>query len=163
MGTNGESLRRPLHRRRVVLCGLAAVLAGCAPIIASPNREALVQQVTDTEVAFARTMAERDHTAFLSFVAEEAVFLNGGKPLRGKAAIGAHWKRFYSEAAAPFSWQPDLVEVLPSGTLAQSIGPVLAPDGKIFARFYSVWRRSADGKWQIVFDNGYTECRSTGN
>ncbi len=132
-------------------------------MVAAPSREALVQQVTETEIAFAKTMADRDHAAFLGFVAEEAVFLNGGKPLRGKAAISAHWKRFFSAAAAPFSWQPDLVEVLPSGTLAQSIGPVLAPDGKVFARFYSVWRRGADGKWQIVFDNGYSECRNAGN
>ena len=42
----------------------------------------------DTERAFAATMAARDQAAFASFIAEDAVFLNGGRgELRGKAAI----------------------------------------------------------------------------
>ena len=39
-------------------------------------------------------------------IAEDAVFINGGKPLRGKAAIVEHWRRFYSGPRAPFSWKP---------------------------------------------------------
>jgi len=123
-----------------------------------------MQQVADTERGFARTMADRDFAAFLSFIADDAVFLNGGKPLRGREAIGAHWKRFFTGPAAPFAWQPDLVEVIGSGMLAQSIGPVSAPDGKVFARFYSTWRREPDGRWRIVLDNGYDlgECGAKG-
>lgn len=57
-------------------------------------------------------MADRDHAAFMSHVADDAVFLNGGKPLSSKAAIGEFRKRFYVGANAPFSWKPDPVEVL---------------------------------------------------
>jgi hypothetical protein len=32
------------------------------------------------------------------------------------------------------------------------------PTGKVFARFYSVWRLEAPGVWRIVFDDGYTVC-----
>lgn len=160
--------------RRAMLTGLAALGAGCAgPLPGAPggsrgvpgsDRETLVQQVADTERAFARTMADRDFAAFLSHIAEDAVFLNSGKPLRGREAIGAHWKRFFTSSDAPFAWQPDLVEVIGSGTLAQSIGPVSAPDGKVFARFYSTWRREPDGRWRIVLDNGYDlgECGAKG-
>ena len=147
-----------MNRRRLLLAGLGAPLAGCATQTRVVDLEALRQQVTDTELAFAKTMADRDHAAFVRFVAEEAVFLNSGKPLRGRDAIAAHWQRFYTAPAAPFSWKPDLVEVLPSGTLAQSIGPVMNPAGKVFARFYSVWRLEASGVWRIVFDNGYEFC-----
>ena len=99
-------------------------------------------------------MADRDHRAFMSFLSEEAVFLNGGKPLRGKSAVADYWKRFYTGAKAPFSWKPDRVQVLDSGGLGYSTGPVHDDEGKQFARFYSTWRRESDGAWRIVFDDG---------
>ena len=140
--------------------GLAALSAGCAAVSTRPPREELIRQATAAEMAFAKTMVDRNHAAFLGFVAEDAVFLNGGKPLRGRAAVGEHWKRFYSSVTPPFTWQPDLVEV--SGDLAQSIGPVAAPGGKVVSRFYSTWRLESDGRWRIVFDDGYDLCDCPG-
>lgn len=61
-------------------------------------------------------------------------------------------------AAPPFSWEPDVVEVLESGTLALSSGPVLDPAGKLIGRFNSIWRREAPGVWRIVFDRGSEVC-----
>ena len=78
------------------------------------------------ERAFARTMADRDLAAFASFLSDEAVFFSGPTPLRGKAQVLAFWSRFYSGQAALFSWEPDEVEVLDSGTLAHSSGPVVS-------------------------------------
>jgi len=133
----------------------AAVLAGCAaPPTRPADRTTLEQQVADTERAFARTMADRDHEAFTRFLADETVFFSGPTPLRGKAAVAAYWKRFYDKPAAPFSWQPDRVEALDSGTLALSTGPVFDPAGKCIGRFNSIWRHEAPGVWKIVFDKG---------
>jgi len=149
-------------RRRTALIGALATWPVMAARAASAtDRLAWVQQVTAAEIAFAKTMADRDHGAFMRFVADDAVFLNGGQPLRGKAAIGEHWRRFYVGATAPFSWKPDLVEVIGSGGLAQSIGPVMDPGGKVVARFYSTWRLDADGAWRVVLDNGYDLCART--
>ena len=140
-----------MNRRSMLLSAPVLVLTGCA---AAQSREDLTQDVTDTELAFAKTMADRDLAAFTSFIADEAVFLNGGKPLRGKAAVADYWKRFYGDGRAPFSWKPDHVQVLDSGTLGYSTGPVFDPQGKQFARFYSTWRRESSGAWRIVFDDG---------
>lgn len=151
-----------MNRRLLLASTLCGPIAGCAltaPAVATSSAAALKQQVTLTELAFAKTMADRDHGAFVRFLSDEAVFLNSGKPLRGKAAVAAHWRRFFETSSAPFSWRPDLVEVLDSGTLAQSIGPVSAPDGTVVARFYSTWRLEAGGVWRIVFDDGYDVCR----
>jgi len=93
--------------RRSVLFAPALLLTGCATAQSRPDNAALVKQVTDTELAFAKTMADRDH-----------------------------------------------VQVLDSGELAASTGPVFDPDGKLFARFYSTWRREDSGVWRIVFDDG---------
>jgi len=149
---------RWLGAARLATFCLALGLAACAApqarpgaAVAAPDLAELQRQVSDTERAFARTMAERDHAAFARFLAEEAVFFSGAEPLRGKAAVAAHWKRFYEQPQAPFSWHPDRVQVLDSGTLAFSTGPVLDPAGQPIGRFNSVWRLEAPGAWRIVF------------
>jgi ketosteroid isomerase-like protein len=139
--------------RRALLVAAAARLAASTTTPMS-DRHALADQVAAAERAFAKTMADRDHAAFESFLADEAVFFNETPALRGKAAVAAGWKRFFEAPAAPFSWEPDLVEVLDSGTLAFSTGPVRNAEGKPVARFKSVWRLEAPGVWRVVFDSG---------
>ena len=147
-----------MNRRLFVFGALSSVLSACALNVGQSVTAQLTAQVTAAEVAFAKTMADRDHAAFSTFISEEAVFINGGKPVRGKAEITADWKKFYDSPRAPFSWKPDLVVVLPSGTLAYSMGPVSNPDGVVFARFHSTWRLEAPGVWRVVFDNGTDVC-----
>jgi ketosteroid isomerase-like protein len=119
----------------------------------------LKKQVADTERAFAATMKARDHAAFKTFVSDEAVFFSGnGVVLRGKDAVANGWRAYYDRAQAPFSWEPDEVEVVDSGTLAYSSGPVYDPSGKLVARFSSIWRLEAPGTWRVVFDRGSDIC-----
>ena len=147
-----------MNCRLLLLALVSSVVSGCASLAPPRDSAHLEQQVTAAELAFAKTMADRDHAAFSSFISDEAVFISGGKPVRGKQAITADWKKFYVSPSAPFSWKPDLVEVLPSATLAYSTGPVFNPDGKIFARFNSIWRLEAPGVWRVVFDSGSEVC-----
>jgi len=120
----------------------------------------LKREVAATERAFAKTMADRDHAAFTAFISDEAVFFSGpgAAPLRGKRVIAERWARFYEKPQAPFSWEPEQVEVLDSGRLALSSGPVRDPQGKLIARFTSIWRREAPGTWRIIFDKGSEVC-----
>jgi hypothetical protein len=66
----------------------------------------------------------------------------------------AGWAPYFVGAQAPFSWKPDQVEVLASGTLALSTGPVRDPSGQVIARFNSIWRLEAPNRWRVVFDKG---------
>lgn len=120
----------------------------------------LRDQVLETERAFAATMANRDHAAFSSFLSEEAIFFAGESPLRGKQAVADAWAPYFNGLDAPFSWEPDTVEVLESGSLALSTGPVRDAAGKTVATFQSVWRREADGSWKIIFDKGSRVCEA---
>jgi ketosteroid isomerase-like protein len=106
-------------------------------------------------------MADRDFAAFQTYIADEAIFMSGTTPLRGREAVAASWKRFFVTPAAPFAWKPDRVQVLDSGTLAKSSGPVASPDGKVSQRFNSIWRLDADGRWRVVFDEGSPVCECT--
>lgn len=127
-------------------------LAGCAT---PPTPQELARQVETTERAFAASMARRDHAAFVSHLAETTIFYGpDGKVLRGKAAVALAWKPFFDGHEAPFSWEPDQVDVIDDGTLAYSSGPVRNAQGQVVARFNSVWRREAGGVWRIVFDKG---------
>jgi ketosteroid isomerase-like protein len=116
------------------------------------------RKVRSIETAFARTMAERDHAAFVKFVSEEAVFLGTSRVYRGRAAVAEGWKRFFEGPRAPFSWAPERVEVIASGDLALSTGPVFDPEGRRIGTFNSVWRLEKDGVWRIVLDDGCPAC-----
>lgn len=118
---------------------------------------ALTAQVFAVEQAFADTMAQRDHEAFKAFLADDAVFFSGDSPLRGKATVAEHWARYFVADRAPFSWAPESVEVLESGELALSTGPVWGSDGARIATFTSIWRLGPQG-WQVVFDRGSPYC-----
>jgi ketosteroid isomerase-like protein len=142
---------------RALACALA-VAPWLVTATAAEPVDPLQAEVSAAETAFAQSMAERDFARFGSFVADDAVFLGGGKPQRGKAAVLAAWQRFFQGPQAPFSWRPALVAVLPSGGLAQSTGPVFAPGGQLIGHFYSTWRREPDGRWRVVLDNGYDAC-----
>jgi len=112
------------------------------------------ESVRAREVAFAKTMADRDLGAFRTFISPEAIFFNGNDPIRGVDAIVAAWAGFFEGDQAPFSWAPDLVQVLDGGGLALSSGPVYNPAGEVVGRFNSIWRREADGEWRVIFDKG---------
>jgi ketosteroid isomerase-like protein len=137
---------------RVLLTTALASAALALPASAAP--ESAKDQVWAAETAFARTMADRDLEAFGNYVSDEAIFFNGPNALRGKSEVVAGWTALYKDKDAPFSWAPDQVEVLDSGTLALSTGFVRDPSGKPVARFNSIWRLEAPGQWRVVFDKG---------
>jgi ketosteroid isomerase-like protein len=134
------------------------MLAAAASAQRLTNAE-LKKQVADTERAFAATMKARDHAAFTTFLSQDAVFFSGrGEVLRGKQAVADAWKGLYVKTEPPFSWEPDQVEVVESGTLAYSSGPVYDAKGEVVARFNSIWRLESPNNWKIVFDRGSDIC-----
>jgi ketosteroid isomerase-like protein len=145
----------PRHAAAALSAAMLSATLGCAsPAIAPVDGDLLRRQVTEAERSFARSMAQRDHAAFTRHLSEHAVFYAPTSVLHGKAAVAAGWKPFFDGPAAPFSWEPEQVDVLADGTLAHSSGPVRDPSGRILLRFNSVWRQEAPGVWRVVFDKG---------
>jgi ketosteroid isomerase-like protein len=137
--------------RVAVASGLAVAFA------AAETNDEFKEQVRKTEIAFAKTMADRDLAAFTKFLADDTIWL-GRNVMRGSKQVADSWKRFYEGKEAPFSWEPERVEVNDSGTLGLSTGPVRDPAGKRVGTYNSIWRRGTDGKWTIIFDNGCPPC-----
>jgi ketosteroid isomerase-like protein len=145
------------YRTLVILCGMALATGAATASLRADTNDDLREQVRKAEIAFAKTMADRDHAAFTKFLAEDTIWL-GRAVMRGSKAVAEGWKRFYEGKEAPFSWEPERVEVNDLGTLGLSTGPVRDPAGKRIGTYNSIWRRGADGKWTIIFDNGCPPC-----
>ena len=99
-------------------------------------------------------MGERNLEAFGDFISDEAIFFAEMTVLRGRTKVIEGWAQYFVGQEAPFSWEPDQVEVLESGSLALSTGPVRDPTGKIVARFNSIWRLESPNGWKVIFDKG---------
>jgi len=134
----------------MMLC--VAASAGAADDLAR-----LADEVRATEIAFAKTLADRDVRTFRQMIAPDAIWL-ADVPLRGPDAVLTRWQKYFDEPTAPFSWTPELVEVQQGGKLALSTGPVFSPDGKRVGTYTSIWRREASGHWKNIFDRGCPAC-----
>jgi ketosteroid isomerase-like protein len=148
-----------MHQKlnRIFLVLFAALAGYCADVCAQ-STGSIKEQVIATERAFAKSMADRDQPEFARFISAEAVFFSGDNARRGKSKIVAAWLNYFNGPQAPFSWEPSIVEVLDSGKLALSSGPVRDPAGKLIGTFTSIWRLEAPNTWRIVFDKGNDVC-----
>jgi ketosteroid isomerase-like protein len=151
-----------MSRRGTGLGAILVLVAGLGNTSDPPGSpETTAAEVRAREIAFAKSMADRDLAAFATFVSEEAVFL-GATVLRGGDAVIEGWKPFFDGPEAPFSWAPERVEVVASGTIAISTGPVRGPDGQRVGTFTSTWQREPDGHWRVVLDSGCPPCHCAG-
>jgi ketosteroid isomerase-like protein len=145
----------PKIKSAIIAC--AALLAAIM-VSAQAADPATGRQVMDTERAFAASMADRDFEAFKSFLSAETIFFSGETAMRGAERVAEAWEPYFDGPDAPFSWEPKTVEVLDSGSLALSSGPVHDPAGNLVGTFTSIWRLEAPGQWRIIFDKGNPAC-----
>ena len=117
-------------------------------------------EVRCSEIGFSKAAERRDLDAFRAFIDEDARFV-GRSVMRGPAEITAAWQTFFDEDGPSIKWRPQHVEVLNDGQLALTRGPYrvmsLDDDGAVaesWGTFNSVWRRTPDGDWRVVFDAG---------
>lgn len=146
----------------LLILNVVAISAMASPVVGRESRTELAEQVRATEIAFAKTLADRDVKTFTSMIAPDVIWL-GEKPLRGPAEVLTSWRKFFDAATPPFSWAPEIVEVQDGGKLALSTGPVTDPQGKRIGTYTSIWRREADGQWKIIFDRGCPVCTCEAN
>jgi len=136
------------------------VLLLCASAVPAPGADDLAKlagEVRATEIAFAKTLADRDVRKFTGMIAPDVIWL-ADVPLRGPEQVLTRWQKYFDAPRAPFSWAPEIVEVQDGGKLALSTGPVLDPEGKRVGTYTSIWRRESSGEWKIIFDRGCPAC-----
>ena len=145
------------HWFAVKLLCVLALPASAAGEVGAPANQELAGQVRATEIAFAKTLADRDVKKFRSMIAPDVIWL-ADVPLRGPDQVLTRWQKYFDAPRPPFSWAPEIIEVQDGGKLALSTGPVFNPEGKKVGMFTSIWRREASGEWKIIFDRGCPVC-----
>ena len=109
-----------------------------------------VQQIDDTERAFAQAVAQGGIApGFRQFAAPDAVMFLPDPTPAGPALASARWP-------GELFWRARYVGVAASGDMAFSAGPsLLKGAGKASGGFYlTIWRRQPDGTWKFVLDQG---------
>lgn len=152
-----------IRRRAAPLLALLA-LAVVLPASVRAAETEPADSLRTAEIAFARSVAERDRTAFAAAIAEEAIFIGPGGPVRGREAIVESWAPFFAEDGPRLEWHPEIAEV-GDGGLGITRGPYTftgrGPDGEPVTQegtFNSIWRRQEDGSWRVIFDAGCSPC-----
>jgi len=114
------------------------------------------------ELAFARSVAEQDGSAFAEHLHPQAAFNAGAtRPLRGRDAIVAAWTPIIEGKRLRLAWYPTRVTIGGVADVAWSSGPALfeslepgAEQRFSLGTFHSVWHRDGNGVWRVLFDEG---------
>ncbi len=132
-------------------CALLAAAISAALLATGPG-----SALRAADTAFDAALAARDGEAFLSHVAEDAVF-GGRRLLVGRAAIREGWSRYLDPRGPTLRWRPTAAGVATSGDLGWTTGEATyewREKGvrETGLRYLTVWRRSPDGRWLAVLD-----------
>jgi ketosteroid isomerase-like protein len=118
-----------------------------------------VRTLREADLALARTVEESDRAAFGASLADDACFLGGGEPSKGRAAVLAGWSSFFEKEGPRLRWQPELAEMARSADLGYTIGrwesETRDADGRTVkseGRYVTVWRKEADGRFRVAAD-----------
>lgn len=119
----------------------------------------------DTDLAFARSTAERGREGWLDYFAEDAaIFPPAGPIVRGLAAIRSHYERTGFDPRG-LTWEPVHAEIAASGDLGYTYGTWrftgTSADGAAVTRtgkYTTIWRKQADGSWKLVVDIGSADA-----
>jgi ketosteroid isomerase-like protein len=117
----------------------------------SPRYESLAQAEREFASAGAREGVQK---SFLAHFAEDALVL------RPFATTAPAWYRGHPDGPGKLIWGPQYLAVSAANDLGLSSGPwryEAERDGKpvvAHGHFFSIWRRDAQGRWQVLFDHG---------
>ena len=106
------------------------------------------------ERAFAQTsITSGTRAAFLEFFAEDGIVFDAGP-------VNAHtvWEQRPAEGPV-LSWGPEIADVSAARDMGYTSGPFEVrqtheSDPVAWGHFVSVWRRNADGTWNVIADGG---------
>jgi ketosteroid isomerase-like protein len=131
----------------------------------SPGREFLFS----LEAKFARATAEGGGKAFASFFADDAVTLANGKAaVIGQAAIAQ--QATWLPSQYHLTWTPEGGRMSDAGDMGftwghyegqakdQNGNPIVTS-----GRYFTVWKRQADGSWKVALDASNTEPANSGD
>ncbi len=139
------------------------------PAPAASSTASPAAPVEEADRRFAVDSATRGAEAWAAVFAADGVKWQRGRPrLVGPDAIRASMLRALSDPEVVFTWEPQTSALSPAGDLGFTVGryrlvrrrAAAAPVEEGAGTYLTIWRRQADGAWQVVFDTGVPDPAS---
>jgi ketosteroid isomerase-like protein len=131
--------------------------AGCVTDAAT-RKLTLEDELLDADRAFARDVQARRLEGWVAAFDEHGTQVDeSGVPLSGHAAIRAYMQGPFDDPGFQLSWEPQAAEIPEGGRLGFVWGRwTLRASGapEQHGHYPDIWRKSADGKWKLLFDVG---------
>jgi ketosteroid isomerase-like protein len=150
-------------RKNLLFTFMVSGLVALAPVVSGQGGTRPEAAIVTADENFNKSVAEKDRRKFLSFIADEAIFVSGDEQMRGRDAIMKGWDAFFQENGPSLEWQPTGAEVLVGGDVGHTVGRWVrrarGADGRTVqttGQYLTVWRKQADGSWLVVYDIGST-------
>jgi ketosteroid isomerase-like protein len=147
---------------------LAQSSASTANPLTQPTLGPGVLLLLELDGRFAKAVAAGGGKAFASWFADDAVTLNNGRPaVHGRAAIAAQAQ--WNPKDYQLTWTPQGAQMGPSNDMGFTWGhyeghskdkngqPVV-----ISGRYFTVWKKIADGSWKVALDASADEPPAAG-
>jgi ketosteroid isomerase-like protein len=116
----------------------------------------------NTDRAWCQAVVDRDIERFAAMIAETATYAGSmGTVLNGREAFKNGWAQYFKPGGSTISWSPARAEVIGGGDVGYTTGRferhVKSDTGQetvVSGEYLTIFRRQADGSWQVIFDTG---------
>jgi ketosteroid isomerase-like protein len=126
----------------------------------SASPKATPEMLKQLEAEFMKAAAEKGSKGYMSYYANDAVELPNNNPIiHGKRNI-AETMGFLDDKTNHLRWMPVGADISASGDLGYTYGnyefesPGQDGPQTEFGKYTSIWKKQADGSWQVVLDMG---------
>ncbi len=99
-----------------------------------------------------------DIDAFLTFLAEDAIFMPDDAPMARGDSIRATWEQLISMPGFNLEWRATGAHVAEAGDMGYTVGTyelTVDQDGVSMVtvgKYVTLWEKQADGSWKVVVD-----------
>ena len=147
----------------VIACALSLTVGACGAT--RPDPAARRGVLLEADRAFAAATAERGVDGWVSYFAAEGTQFPPHGMARGHEEIRRRMAPVFADPDNTLRWEPTFEDVAASGDLGYTVGrwenATRATDGStsVTARgsYVTIWRRQADGTWNVVVDIGNSD------
>jgi len=142
---------------RFGLC-LLLVAAGCAAPSQGPTVDLEAERSALMNADAAWFESHDDIDRFVTFLADDAVFMPADAPAARGDAIRSTWEQLLSLPGFNLEWQASSAAVAEAGDMGYTLGTyelTIEQDGTpmvTVGKYVTLWRKQADGSWKVVVD-----------
>jgi len=143
---------------RYLACLVLLVTLGCAVPPKEPAVDLQAERAALMQADQAWFDSHENVDKFLTFLADDAVFMPADAPLARGDAIGATWEHLLALPGFHLVWQATSAQVAEAGDLGYTLGTyelTVEQEGVpavTVGKYVTLWKKQPDGSWKVAVD-----------